>query len=58
MNTANADVIDFETSQLVELGSTLFVAGLAVGALVAAGLTTAVMVGSTLALASYLIVKR
>lgn len=58
MNTVNNAVIDFETSHLVELGSTLFVAGIAVGALVAAGLTTAVVLGSTLAVASYLIAKR
>lgn len=58
MNTANNAVIDFETSQLVELGGTLVVAGLSVGMLVTAGLTTAIALGGALALMSYAIIKR
>ena len=55
MTITENSLFDFEVSHLVEGGISLFALGVTLGTLIGAGMTSAVVIGSVAALATYLV---
>lgn len=58
MTTTNTTELDLDTSHLVEGGIAIFALGITIGTLVAAGMASAVVLGTVGAVATYLLSKR
>lgn len=58
MTTTDNNVLDFEISHLVEGAVALLALGLTLGTLISAGMTSAVVIGSVAAIATYVMRHR
>lgn len=55
MITTDNNKLDFDVSHLIEGGVAVFALGLTLGTLIGAGLTSAVVIGTVAAIATYLV---